>query len=61
MHRRKGKTIHEQMAEEEANSARFAGVLNKIQTANKASKKKTIINTHKLEWHKKFRSMQKRE
>lgn len=48
-------------AEEEAKSAAFLQKLTKIKASNKESKKRTIVNQHKLEWHKKLRNLQKRE
>ena len=49
------------MAEEEGRSADFLSKLNKITQKNKESKHRTKVNSHKLEWFKKFRSMQQRE
>ena len=54
-------TVREQMAEEEGRSADFLSKLNKITQKNKESKHRTKVNSHKLEWFKKFRSMQQRE
>ena len=54
-------TVHQQMALEENRSADFLGKLNKLTQKNKESKHRTKVSTHKLEWFKKFRSMQSRE
>ena len=54
-------TVKEQMAEEENRSADFLSKLNKITQKNKESKHRTKVNSHKLEWFKKFRTMQQRE
>ena len=54
-------TVREQMAEEENRSADFLSKLNKLTQKNKESKHRTKVNAHKLEWFKKFRTMQTRE
>ena len=46
---------------EENKSADFLSKLNKMTQKNKESKHRTKVNSHKLEWFKKFRSMQSRE